>query len=55
MNPVDVSPRRRFLLAALSGAGALVLAGCDKLANYRLVFRRRSTRRIASPGSGNVS
>ncbi len=33
MTPVETSPRRRFLFAALSGAGALVLAGCDKLAN----------------------
>ena len=31
MNPI--SSRRRFLLAALSGAGALVLSGCDKLAS----------------------
>lgn len=33
MNPLEISPRRRFLLGALSGAGALVLSGCDKLAN----------------------
>ncbi len=32
MNPVEISARRRFLLGALSGAGALVLSGCDKLA-----------------------
>ena len=31
MNPI--SSRRRFLLGALSGAGALVLSGCDKLAS----------------------
>ena len=33
MNPVEISSRRRFLLGALSGAGALVLSGCDKLAS----------------------
>lgn len=32
MNPVEMPPRRRFLLGAFTGAGALVLAGCDKLA-----------------------
>jgi DMSO/TMAO reductase YedYZ molybdopterin-dependent catalytic subunit len=31
MNPI--SSRRRFILGALSGAGALVLSGCDKLAS----------------------
>jgi DMSO/TMAO reductase YedYZ molybdopterin-dependent catalytic subunit len=32
MNPVENFPRRRLLLGAMAGAGALVLAGCDKLA-----------------------
>ena len=33
MNPVETSARRRFLIGALSGAGAFVLSGCDKLAS----------------------
>lgn len=32
MNPLENFPRRRLLLGAMAGAGALVLAGCDKLA-----------------------
>jgi DMSO/TMAO reductase YedYZ molybdopterin-dependent catalytic subunit len=33
MKAVEGLPRRRFLLGALSGAGAAILSGCDRLAN----------------------
>jgi DMSO/TMAO reductase YedYZ molybdopterin-dependent catalytic subunit len=33
MKPDEIFPRRRFLLGALSGAGALLLSGCDRLAS----------------------
>ncbi|MGH6740337.1 MAG: molybdopterin-binding protein [Casimicrobiaceae bacterium] len=32
MSPVEMPPRRRFLLRAVAGAGALLATGCDKLA-----------------------
>src|SRR5947209_5810369 len=54
MTDRQLSPRRRFFRTIMGGAGALVLAGCDRLSNTQWFPKLLGSAERLSNGAANV-